>query len=80
MQLDESSETNPKVHVSSPLTLDTTTLNPQVDGDQGKRYPLRDRKELDRLVFSKPSSNVVYPILDFVSHHRLSKTYLAFAL
>ncbi|RVW33503.1 hypothetical protein CK203_105383 [Vitis vinifera] len=34
MLSDDSSETNPKVHVLSPLTSETIALNPQVD-DQG---------------------------------------------
>ena len=63
MPLDDTSETNPEVHVPSPLTLEIAILNPQV-GDQGRRYPLRDRKEYDKLGFSKLSSNVVYPIYD----------------
>ncbi|KAL6327489.1 hypothetical protein AAG906_021562 [Vitis piasezkii] len=46
MPLDDTSETNPEVHVPSPLTLEIAILNPQV-GDQGRRYPLRDRKEYD---------------------------------
>ena len=37
-------------------------------------------KKLDRLGFSKSSSNVVYPISDFVFYHRLSKIRLAFTL
>ena len=79
MPLDDTSETNPEVHVPSPLTLEIAILNPQV-GDQGRRYPLRDRKEYDKLGFSKLSSNVVYPIYDFISHHCPSKTRLVFAL
>ncbi|RVW87778.1 Retrovirus-related Pol polyprotein from transposon RE1 [Vitis vinifera] len=38
-QQDDSSETNFEVHVLSPLTSETATLNLQV-GDQGRRYPL----------------------------------------
>ena len=79
MPSEDSFETNPKVQVSSPLTLDNATLNPQV-GEQGRRYPLHDLKEPNKLGFSKSSSNIVYPISDFVSYHRLSKTHLAFAL
>ena len=79
MPLDDSSETNFEVHVLSPLTSETATLNLQV-GDQGRRYPLRDRKEHDRLGFSKSSSNVVYLISNFVFYHHLSKTHLAFTL
>ena len=45
MPLDDSSKTNPKVHVCSPLTSETTTLNPQ-DGEQGRRYPLHIIKNL----------------------------------
>ena len=44
MLSDDSSETNPKVHVLSPLTSETIALNPQVD-DQGRRYLLHDRKK-----------------------------------
>ena len=79
MPLDDSSETNFEVHVLSPLTSETATLNLQV-GDQGRRYPLRDRKEHDRLGFSKSSSNVVYLISNFVFYHHLSKNHLAFTL
>ena len=79
MPLDDSSKTNPEIHASSPLTLDNATLNPQV-GEQGRRYPLHDLKEPNKLGFSKSSSNIVYPISDYVSYHRLSKTHLAFAL
>ena len=57
-------ETNPEVYVPSPSTFKTATLNPQ-DGEQDRRYPLCDRKELDRLGFSKSSSNVVYHIFYF---------------
>ena len=79
MPLDDSSETNFEVHVLSPLTSETATLNPHND-EQGRRYSLRDRKEPDRLGFSKSSSNVVYLTSDFVSYHCLSKAHLAFAL
>ena len=79
MPLNDTSETNLEVHVSSLLTLDIGMLNPQVGG-QGRRYPIRDRKEPNRLGFSKSSSNVVYPIYDFVSYHCLYKTHIAFAL
>ena len=40
----------------------------------------KNRKEHDSLGFSKSSSNIVYPISDFVSYHRLCKTHLAFSL
>ena len=66
------------VQNSSPLTSDSNALNPQ--DDQRRRYPLRSHKELDRFGFSKPSSNVVYPISNFVSYHCLSKAQLGFAL
>ena len=64
MPSEDSFETNPKVQVSSPLTLDIATLNPQV-GNQGRRCPLRDRKEPNRFGFSKSFSNIVYLIYDF---------------
>ena len=79
MPSDDSPKTNLKVHDPSPLTSKTTTLNPH-DDEKDRRNPFHDRKEPDRLGFSKSSSNVVYPISDFVSYHRLSKTNLAFAL
>ncbi|RVX10675.1 hypothetical protein CK203_018199 [Vitis vinifera] len=47
MPLNDTSETNLEVHVSSLLTLDIGMLNPQVGG-QGRRYPIRDRKEPNR--------------------------------
>ena len=77
MPSNDSFETNPEVHVPSPLTFETATLNPQVS-DQGRRYPFYDYKEPNRLDFSKLSSNVVYPISNFV--YRLSKAHPAFAL
>ena len=77
--LDDYFETNHEVHVPSPLTSETATLNPHND-EQGRRYSLRDRKEPDRLGFSKSSSNVVYLTSDFVSYHCLSKTHFAFTL
>ena len=67
------------MHVLSPLTSEIATLNPQ-NVEQGRRYPLRDHKEPNRLGFSKSSSNVAYAISYFVFYHRLSKTYLTFAL
>ena len=78
MSLDDSSRIDSKVQNSSPLTSESPALNPQAD--QNRRYPLRSRKELDRFSFTKPSTNVVYPISDFVSYHRLSKAHLGFAL
>ena len=51
MSSDDSSETNLKVYVLSPLTSKIATLTPQ-DGEQGRSYPLRDRKEPNRLGFS----------------------------
>ncbi|RVW82718.1 hypothetical protein CK203_046897 [Vitis vinifera] len=45
--LDDYFETNHEVHVPSPLTSETATLNPHND-EQGSRYSLRDRKEPDR--------------------------------
>ncbi|KAJ4706604.1 Retrovirus-related Pol polyprotein from transposon TNT 1-94 [Melia azedarach] len=78
MPSNDSSGTNSEVQISSPLTSENAILNSQ--SDQGRRYPIRDRKEPDRLGFSKSSSNIVYPISDFVSYHRLSKSHLAFAL
>ena len=76
---DDSCNTDPKVHVPSPLTSKTATLNPQV-GDQCRRYPFCNHKEPNKLSFSKSSSNVIYTISDFVSYHCLFKTHLAFAL
>ena len=89
---DDSSTINPEVCVSppttstsdidsSPVTLENAILNPQVmDHDHVRRYPLRERREPDRLGFFKSSSNVTYTISDFISYHRLSKAHLAFAL
>ncbi|KAL5745609.1 hypothetical protein ACOSP7_026755 [Xanthoceras sorbifolium] len=37
---------------------------------EGRRYIIRDHKEPDKLGFSKSSSNVVYPVSDFVSYLR----------
>ena len=79
MPSDDSPKTNLKVHDLSPLTSKTATLNPH-DDEKDRRNPFHDRKEPDRLSFSKSSSNVVNPISDFVSYHHLSKTHLAFAL
>ena len=45
------------VQNSLPLT---SKLNPKAD--QSRRYPLRSRKVPNRFGFSKPSSNVIYPI------------------
>ena len=45
------------VQNSSPLT---SELNPEAD--QSRRYPLCSRKVPNRFGFSKPSSNVIYPI------------------
>ena len=78
MPSDDSSRINFEVQNSSPLTIESTALNLQAD--RRRRYPLHSHKESDRFGFSKPSSNVVYPISDFVSYHRLSKTHLGFAL
>ena len=78
MPSDDSSRIDSKVQNSSPLTSKSTALKPQVD--QSRRYPLRSHKELDSFGFSKPSSNVVYPISNFVSYHWLSKAHLDFAL
>ena len=74
----DSSRIDYEVQNSLPLTSESTTLNPQAD--QRRRYPLRSYKELDKFGFSKPSSNVVYPISVFVSYHRLCKAHLGFAL
>ena len=84
MPLDDSSEINSEVRFSSPKTsilgtdpnLEFIALNPQ----EVRRYFLCDRKEPNRLGFSKSSSNVVYPISDFVSYHRLSSTHMTFTL
>ena len=78
MPSNDSSRIDSEVQNSSPLTSESTALKPQVD--QSRRYPLRNHKEPDKLGFLKPSSNVVYPISDFVSYHRLSKAHLGFAL
>lgn len=77
-------QTSTEVHISSPIAPtsdDILDSNPtDLENTTGRRYPLRDRKEPDRLGFSKSSSNVVYPISDFISYHRLSKSHIAFAL
>ncbi|XP_071901935.1 retrovirus-related Pol polyprotein from transposon RE1 isoform X4 [Coffea arabica] len=73
MLSNESSKIDTKVCTSS------ESLDPYPNVDQNRRYPLRERKEPDRLGFSK-ASNVSYPISDFISYHRLSKANLTFAL
>ena len=78
MPSDDSSRIDSEVQNSSPLTYESTTLNPQAN--QSRRYPLRIRKKPDRFGFSNRSSNVVYPISDFVSYHRLYKAQVGFAL
>ena len=78
MPSDDSSRIDSEVQNCSPLTFESTALNPQAD--QRRRYPLRSHKEPNRFGFSKPSSNVAYLISDFVSYHRLSKAHLGFAL
>ena len=78
MPSDDPSKIDSEVQNSSPLTSESIALNPQ--SDQRRRYPLCSHKEPDKFGFSKPSSNVVYPISDFVSYHRLSKAHLGFAL
>ena len=78
MPSDDSSRIDSEIQNSSPLTSESIALNHQAD--QRRWYPLRSHKELDRFGFWKPSSNVVYPISDFVSYHRLSKAHLGFAL
>ena len=67
-----------EVQNSSPLTSKSTSLNPQAH--QCRRHPFHSHKEPDMFAYSKPSSNVVYPISDFVSYHRLFKAHLGFAL
>ncbi|XP_048232868.1 uncharacterized protein LOC125370622 [Ricinus communis] len=69
MPSDDSSTINPEVCVPSPttstlekdsslVTLENVILNPQVmDHDHGRRYPPRERREPDRLDFSKSSFN-----------------------
>jgi hypothetical protein len=80
---DDSSETNLEVHSSLPiLSSENFILGSQVR-NQDRRYPSRDRRPPDRFGFSPEnfgSSNCVYPISDYVSYHRLSKTHLSFAL
>ena len=78
MPSDDSSRIDYKVQNSSPLTSEFTALNPQADQHRG--YPVHSHKEPDRFGLSKPSSNVVYHISNFVSYHRLSKAHLGFAL
>lgn len=95
MPSNNSFETISKVHVSplphipnifvpdipsnpNPVLSTTTILDPLIS-DQNRRYPLQAHKQLDRLAFSKLSHNIVYPISDLVSYHRLYKTHLAFA-
>ena len=78
MPSDESSRIDYEVQNSSPLIFESTALNPQAD--QHRRYLLHSHKEPDKFGFLKPSSNVVYPISNFVSYHRLSKAHLGFAL
>ena len=73
MLSNESSKIDTKVCTSS------ESLDSYPNIDQNRRYPLRERKEPDRLGFSK-ASNVSYPISDFISYHRLSKANLTFAL
>ena len=80
MPSDDSSEINHEVRSSTPSFIPKIPiLNPQFE-EPGRRYPLRERKAPDRLGFTKSSSNIAYPISDFVSYHRLSRTNLSFAL
>ena len=82
----DSSVIDHMAHLPTEVTIPSLTAptsfdaNPtELDDPTPRRYPLRDRKEPDKLSFSKSSSNVAYPISDFVSYHRLSKSHLAFA-
>lgn len=58
---------------SNPAALDTVDT-------RDRRYPLRVHNKPDRFGFSKSSSNAIFPINDYISYHRLSKTNLTFAL
>ncbi|KAK0578998.1 hypothetical protein LWI29_019472 [Acer saccharum] len=82
--IDHMVQTPTEVHISSPIAPtsdDILDSNPTyLENTTGRRYPLCDRKEPDGLGFSKSSSNVVYPISDFISYYRSSKSHLAFAL
>ncbi|KAL6348405.1 hypothetical protein AAG906_005713 [Vitis piasezkii] len=69
MPSNDSSETNLEVHAPSPITSEIATLNLQV-GDQSKRYPLRDHKNL--IVIFKQSLK----ILTRVCYGRRNKGYL----
>ena len=74
MPSNDSSRLIPRYKILRLLTYESTALNPPAD--QSRRYPLHSCKESDMSGFLKPSSNVVYPISDFVSYHRLCKSYL----
>ena len=78
MPSDDSFGIDYEVRNSSPITSESSALNPKVD--QSMRYPFRSRKEPDKFGFLKSSSNVVNPIFDFISYHRLIKVHLGFAL
>lgn len=71
-----------KVLDSSPLVSnsdDILSSDPiSLDKLASRRYPLCDHKEPDRLGFSKLSSNVVYPIFDFISYYCLFELHHAF--
>ncbi|KAK0585094.1 hypothetical protein LWI29_023358 [Acer saccharum] len=64
--IDHVVQTPTELYISSPITptsYDILDSNPtDLENTMGRRYPHRDRKEPDRLGFSKSSSNVVYPI------------------
>ena len=63
------------IHSPEPESLEISDPNSSMN----RRYPLRERKVPDRFGFSK-TSNVAYPISNFISYHHLSKANLAFAL
>jgi transposase InsO family protein len=80
---DDSSETNLEVHSSLPILSSENFISGSQVINQDRRYPSRDRRPPDRFGFSPEnvgSSNCVYPISDYVSYHRLTKTHLSFAL
>ncbi|BFG28235.1 hypothetical protein CerSpe_145090 [Prunus speciosa] len=92
IQSNDSSENDLQVHTSVPiLTLSSdidslpesdhvapleTPLVPN-DEDRGRRYPIRDRHPPEKFGFLS-SNNVKYPISNYISYHRLSKSHLTF--
>lgn len=80
--IDHMTQISVEVLISSMATNLNDTLDfnlTALDNYTGWWYPFHDRKEPNRLSFSKSSSNVVYPIFDFISYQCLSKFYLIFA-